>query len=235
MGDKKVILITGASRGIGRHLAEHYAQKGFHAIGCSRGKGELTHDNYRHFSLDVADPVAAKRLFSEIRKDYGSLDVLINNAGVLSANYALLTPVETAKKILDTNFMGTFIFCCEAAKIMQKNRHGRIVNISTIAVQLCSPGTSVYGASKAAVEQFARVFSAEVAPYGITVNNLSLSFVKNSGMIDELGEETVKRTVGTAGVKRLLDAEEVAQAVDDLLSEKNDKMTGQTIHLGYAV
>jgi 3-oxoacyl-[acyl-carrier protein] reductase len=107
MTDLPVMLITGTRKGIGRSLAEHYSKEGWIVIGCSRGDADMQIPNYSHFLADVSDEIAVKAMFTEIRKKYGRLDVLINNAGVASMNHALLTPLETTRKVLDTNFIGT--------------------------------------------------------------------------------------------------------------------------------
>src|SRR6266513_1948298 len=149
MAENKVVLITGTRKGIGRALVEHYAGSGCHVVGCSRSPFEGEVPNYRHYCLDVADESAVKRMFSEIRKQEGRLDVLINNAGIASMNHSLLTPIATVSKIIQTNFMGTFLLCREAARLMQPHRYGRIVNFATVAVPLKLEGEAVYAASKA--------------------------------------------------------------------------------------
>jgi len=228
----KIMVITGTSKGIGKSLVEHYVQEGFKVIGCSRQAAGYELENYQHFCLDVSDEVKVKQMFSEIKKTYGGVDVLINNAGTGIMNYVLLTPLQTLRKILDTNFIGSFLFCREAAKLMQKKGYGRIVNISTIAVPLSQAGTSAYGASKAALEQFSRVLAKELIAYGITVNILSLSFVKNSGMVKDIAEQTIKETLERTILKSWLDFEDVIKTVDFFISPENNKLTGQTLYLG---
>lgn len=232
MNKKQVILITGTRKGLGKHLVEYYAKQGLQVIGCSRGPVDYKCKNYRHFCLDVADEVAVKKMFAEIRKTYARLDVLINNAGIAIMNHALLTPLETVEKTLKTNFIGVFLFCREAAKLMQKNSYGRIVNISTIAVPLSPAGTSVYSASKAAVEQFSRVLAREIVSYGITVNTLALSFVKDSGMVENISKDAIKETLEHTISKSLLDFKDVAHAIDFFISPKSNMVVGQILYLG---
>src|SRR5260370_18948436 len=131
MVETKVILISGTSKGIGRALVEHYAGKECQVIGCSRSPFEGELPNYRHYCLDVADESAVKDMFAQIRKSEGRLDVLINNAGVASMNHSLLTPIATVNKVIQTNFIGTFLFCREAAHPMHAHRYVRIVNFPT--------------------------------------------------------------------------------------------------------
>src|SRR4030042_290440 len=110
MNDKPVIIITGTSKGIGRYLAEHYSGTGFMVIGCSRGITDFKNDNYQHYYLDVSDETAVKGLFMKIRNEYGRIHGLINNAGLSSVNYAMLTSGKESQDILNTNFQGTFVF-----------------------------------------------------------------------------------------------------------------------------
>lgn len=133
---QRVILITGARKGIGKYLAHYYSDKGHQVIGCSRKSVNVEFDNYQHFCLDVCDEKSVLNLFSEIRRKYSHLDILINNAGIAAMNHALLTPLSVAQKIMDTNVISSFLFCREAAKLMSKNKFGRIVNFTTIAVPL---------------------------------------------------------------------------------------------------
>lgn len=229
----QVVLITGTRRGIGRHLVEHFVKQGFRVIGCSRNPVDYKFKNYQHFCLDVSDETKVKQMFSEIRKAYGSLDILINNAGIISRNYALLTPLKAAEYILKTNFIGTFLFCCGAIKIMQKSKTGRIINISSIAVPLAEAGTSIYSASKAAVEQFSKVLAKEVISYGITVNSLRLSFVRGGGMAEEADGKAARGEISESTIsKPWLDIKEITDTIDFLISEEAKIRTGETICLG---
>ncbi len=232
MHNQRVMVITGTRKSIGKYLAKYYIKKGFQVFGCSRTSCGYRLDNYKHFCLDVSNEVEVKKMFADIHKTCNRLDVLINNAGVHSVNYSLLTPLKTAQDIFSTNMMGTFLFCREAVKLMKKNRYGRIVNISTIAVPLCSVGSAIYCASKAAVEQFSKVLAKEVAADGIIVNILGLSIVKNSGMAENLREDAISNTLDQTILKSLLDLEDISHAIDFFISEKSRMVTSQTLYLG---
>ena len=147
----KITLITGTRKGIGKALVEHYIKKGHIVIGCSRSPIEWQLEGYTHHIADVSNEKDVLSIFKQIRNDFGRLDNLINNAGIASMNHSLLTPKQTLDKVFNTNVMGTFLFCREAAKLMQKNKYGRIVNFSTVAVPLKLAGEAVYAASKAAI------------------------------------------------------------------------------------
>ena len=105
MNENPVIVITGTRYGIGRYLTEYYIGKGFLVVGCSRGDIDYKFDNYLHFCIDVSDESSVKKMFAEIRKKYGRLDVIINNAGIASYNHALLTSLKELQNVLDTNFV----------------------------------------------------------------------------------------------------------------------------------
>ena len=116
------MIITGTRKGIGKYLAEYYVKKGFQVIGCSRSQIDFELDNYQHFCLDVCDEPTVKKMFSNVRKTYGCLDVLINNAGVnLSLAPMLLVPYKSALKTFEINLLGTFLMSREAVKMMMKN------------------------------------------------------------------------------------------------------------------
>ena len=231
MAEPGVMVITGSRSGIGKALARHYCQLGYQVVGCSRQKSDLDIPNYHHHQLDVADEAAVSALFSWIRKTLGRLDVLINNAGQIAVNNILLTPLSQAQEVMRTNFIGTFLCCREAVKVMMKTRRGRIINLTSIAVPLAQPGTGIYSSSKAAVEQFTKVLAAEVEPMGIKVNALGLSMVAQSGMALAMSSQAAQAAVDLTKLKRWLSMDEVCKAMDEMLDEKNSA-TGKTIYLG---
>jgi 3-oxoacyl-[acyl-carrier protein] reductase len=231
MVENKVVLITGTRKGIGRALAEHYAGRGCHVVGCSRSAFDGEIPDYRHYCLDVGDESAVKRMFSEIRKQEGRLDVLINNAGVASMNHSLLTPIAAANKIMETNFMGTFLFCREAARVMQLHRYGRIVNFATVAVPLKLEGEAVYAASKAAVISLTQILAREFADFGITVNAIGPTPIRTD-LIGGVSPEKLDALIQRQAIKRYGEARDVIQVIDFFVQPASDFVTGQVIFLG---
>ena len=232
MNNQEVMVITGTRKSIGRYLAEHYAKKGYQVIGCSREPIDFELNNYQHFNVDVKDKKKVIEMFSAISEKYGGVDVLINNAGVNEIGYGLLMDGDTAKHIMDTNFMGTFLCSREVVKLMQRHRYGRIINFSTIAVPLGSVGTSIYSASKVAIEQFGRIYAKEVASLGITVNTLALSFVRDSGMTSKISKEATQLGLESTISKKWLEMDDIINALDFYISKKSGQVLGQTIYLG---
>jgi 3-oxoacyl-[acyl-carrier protein] reductase len=226
-----VTLVTGARKGIGRHLVTHYLDAGHRVIGCSRQPSDLEHARYRHFQLDVADEGAVISMFGAIRRDYGALDVLINNAGIASMNHSLLTPSATVRRVLDTNVTGSFTMAREAAKLMKRTRCGRIVNFSTVAVALDLEGEAVYVASKAAVEALTRVLAREFAPFGITVNAVGPVPVETD-LIRTVPREKITRLVERQALRRLGTMEDVTNVVDFFVAPASGFVTGQVLYLG---
>jgi 3-oxoacyl-[acyl-carrier protein] reductase len=226
-----VTLITGTSKGIGRHLAEHYLARGHRVIGVSRGESPIAGSNYLHCSADVTDEPAVLKLCERIRREFGGLDHLINNAGIAAMNHALLTPVSTLRKILDVNVAGTFLFSREAAKIMQRAKRGRIVNFSTVAVALDLEGEAAYVASKAAVEALTRVMAREVATYGITVNAVGPVPI-DTDLIRAVPKPKIDALVQRQAIKRLGTFDDVTNVVDFYLDPRSAFVTGQVLYLG---
>ncbi|MBI3317464.1 MAG: SDR family oxidoreductase [Candidatus Omnitrophica bacterium] len=231
MNPNPVILITGTRKGIGRYLVDYYLKKDFQVIGCSRSESDCKHSNYWHFCADVADEKTVEKYFSEIDERFGGLDILVNNAGIASMNHMLLTPLKTLKNIYETNVFGTFLFCREAAKLMQKKKRGRIINFATVATPLDLEGEAAYASSKAAVESLTRIFAKELAPFGITVNAVGPTPIKTD-LIRSVPEEKMKALLQRQAIRRYGEFKDVAHVLDFFIQKESDFVTGQVVYLG---
>lgn len=213
MSSRQVLLVTGTRKGIGRFLVNHYSKQGFDVIGCSRNAIDYDVSHYQHFCLDVADEVAVKQMFKEIRKTYGRLDVLINNAGIASMNHLVLTPMRTVEGVLNTNVGGTFLFCREAAKLMQLKQYGRIVNFSTVATPLKLEGEAIYAASKAAVVSLIQIFARELSQFGVTVNAVGPTPIKTD-LIRSVPQQKIDDLLARQAIPRLASFEDISNVID---------------------
>jgi 3-oxoacyl-[acyl-carrier protein] reductase len=227
----KVIIITGTRKGIGKQLAEFYLSQGHTVIGCSRNKAEISHTSYRHHELDVADEARVVKMVRETAKEFGRIDILLNNAGTAFMHHFILTPLVSARRIFDTNFFGTFLFCREVAKVMLKNKTGRIVNFISVATPLRIEGESIYAASKAAVLNFSETIAKELGPQGITVNCIGPTPVATD-LIKAVPKHKIDRLVERQAIKRIGEFEDVRKAVDYFISDENSFITGQVLYLG---
>jgi 3-oxoacyl-[acyl-carrier protein] reductase len=224
-------LITGTRKGIGRALAEHYLARGHVVLGCSREDPDWAHENYHHFCLDVADEKAVVEMFAWVRKDFGRLDHVINNAGIASMNHAALTPASTVQAILSTNVLGSFLFCREGAKTMMRAKYGRIVNFATVATPLKLQGEAIYAASKAAVVTLTQVLAREFAPMGITVNAVGPTPVPTD-LVKSVPESKMTALLELQAIRRFGTCADVANVVDFFLLPESSFVTGQTVYLG---
>lgn len=233
--NNRILMITGTSRGIGENLARYYLSKGFYVVGCSRSDAKWydaeTYPAYTHFTVDIGNESDVKGIFSHIRKKYGRLDYLINNAGRASMNHSLLTPASAVDDILHTNTLGTFICCREAAKIMRKNHFGRIVNFVTVAIPLKLMGESVYAASKAAVLSLTQILAKEYADFGITVNAVGPTPVQTN-LIKNVPTEKIEQTIAHQAIRRYGTYADVENVVDFFICDNSEYITGQVIYLG---
>jgi 3-oxoacyl-[acyl-carrier protein] reductase len=231
--DPDVVLVTGARKGIGRHLAEHFLAKGALVEGCSREPTDLAHARYHHHNVDVTSEPQVVAMVADIARRHKRLDVAINNAGVASMNHALLTPMASAERVMATNFLGTFVVCREAAKLMRRQRRGRIVNLGSIAVPLNVEGEAVYAASKSAVVTFTRTLARELAEWNITCNVVGPAPIETD-LIRGVPHEKIQALLDRLPLSRAGRYEDVANVVDFFTDPASGAVTGQVIYLGGA-
>ena len=229
--EKQVILISGTRKGLGKSFVEHFSKKNFIIVGCSRKPVDYDVENYHHFCLDISDEKKIKQMFLFIRKEFGRLDVLINNAGVGSMNHSLLIPISTVHKILDTNVVGNLLLSRESAKIMKKNKFGRIVNLTSFAVPFKLEGEAIYAASKAAVISLTETLSKEYADYGITVNAVAPPAVQTD-LIKAVPKEKMDALLKRQTIHRYGTPEEVCDVIDFFIDKNNNIITGQVVYMG---
>lgn len=227
----KVMIITGTRKGIGKYLAEYYLQGGAIVVGCSRRGNSIEDENYIHYQLDVADEFRVSKMIKDVAKKLGKIHILINNAGIASMNHMILTPTETTRSIMETNFIGTFNFCREVSKIMIRQKWGRIINISTVAVPLSLEGESVYIASKSAIEGFTKAIAKELASFNITVNALGIAPLMTS-LIKTVPKEKIDKILDMMAIKRLSEFKDITNVIEFFIKDESDFITGQVIYLG---
>lgn len=170
-------------------------------------------------------------IFAYLRREHGGVDHLINNAGIASMNLALLTPLSTLDAIFSTNVKGTFLFCREAARLMQKKGSGRIVNLTSVATPLMLEGEAVYAASKAAVLSLTQILARELAPFGITVNSVGPTPVQTD-LIRGVPKEKIDALVARQAIRRLGEPADVVNVIDFFLRPESSFVTAQNIYLG---
>jgi len=167
--ENKVVLITGASSGIGKSIGEYLQEKGFIVYGTSRNPQKYTNSKFPLLALDVSDVGTIEKVVSTIVQNEGKLDVLINNAGKGITGPVEETPVEEMKKAFDTNFFGVVNVCKGVLPQMRKQKNGLILNISSIAGYMGLPYRGIYSATKSATSILSEVLSLETKQFGVTV------------------------------------------------------------------
>lgn len=227
----KVFLITGTRKGIGRALAEHYLERGAVVAGCSRGEAGIEAARYRHYPVDVSDEKAVVGMVKDIRKEFGRVDVLINNAGIAAMNHFLLTPLQTVRGVFETNLLGSFVMMREAAKVMMKHGGGRIVNFTTVAAALRLEGEAAYASSKAALENLTQTAARELGMYGITVNALGPTPVETD-LIKAVPKQKIEALLQRQAIKRFGTVRDIINVVDFFIDDRSDFITGQIVYLG---
>ena len=229
--DGKVALITGSRRGVGRIITEHFLGEGATVIGFARGASTIDHPSYHHIQVDIGDPAAVATAFGAVRRIADSVQIVINNAAVLTSQYAMIMPPAAAQAMLNVNLLGTFMVSREAAKLMRKRKWGRIINIGSMAASLEPIGDSLYAATKAGLSSLANVMAKELSPLNVTANTLAITAIE-SDMLAQLPRDKVSAIIGRLPIPRFAEADDILNVIDFLASERSSYITAQTIFLG---
>jgi len=227
----KIVLVTGASRGVGDLLTRHFLDEGATVIGVARGDPTCSHERYRHQRADIADPQEVQVLFAALRREFMSIDIAVNNAAVLTSQYALIMPASAAQAMVNVNLLGPFLVAREAAKLMRKAKSGRIINISSMAVSLEPEGDSVYAACKAGLTTLSNVLAKEFASFNVTSNTLGITAYETE-MLRQLPREKIDSVIAGLPLARYATADDILNVVDFFASDRSGYITAQTLYLG---
>ncbi|MDW7662096.1 MAG: 3-oxoacyl-[acyl-carrier-protein] reductase [Bacillota bacterium] len=231
----KVAIVTGAGRGIGRSIAEVLANEGYNLVLNYRSNKDELEQFVQTLKTkvllvqgDVSDYADAERIIQITKETFGQIDLLVNNAGITRDNLLIKMTEEEFDSVSNTNLKGTFNCTKHIARIMMKQRFGRIVNIASVVGITGNIGQANYAASKAGVIGFTKSVARELAPRGITVNAIAPGFIKTK-MTDAISDEAKSAALSKIPLGTFGTPEDVANVVAFLASDKAAYITGQVI------
>ena len=223
-----MIIVTGASRGLGKAISEHLLKKGEVVIGLARN---VTGTSIDAIQCDVSDYASVKNASKQVKQLKKPLKALVNAAGIASMNMALTTDETTVQNLIQTNLVGT-IYCCQLfAPMMLRQREGCIINFSTIAVSLALKGESVYAASKAGVETFSRVFAKEVAHFNVRVNCIAPGPIRTD-LLKGITDAQVDKITSRQIIPKQFHKSDVCDLVELLIDKRAASLSGQVLNVG---
>lgn len=238
--ERKIALVTGASRGIGRSIVEKLAQnKNITVVGTAtteEGADNITKTfkekniEGKGLVLNLANSDSIEKFHKDLIKDYPSIDVLVNNAAITRDNLAIRMSIEDWKDVINVNLNSVFILTKLFLKGMFKKRWGRIVNISSIVAFTGNPGQLNYVASKSGLIGFTKSLASEVAKRNITVNAVAPGFIATD-MTNKLSDELKDKILSKIPLGRIGSPEDISNAVAFLVSDKAGYISGETIHV----
>ena len=232
----KVVLVSGASRGIGRAIAEAFVAKGAKVVGTATSQSgaeaisAYLGDAGCGLVLNVTSPESIESLFAAIKEKFGEVDILINNAGITRDNLLMRMKDDEWQDIIDTNLTSLYRLSKPVLRAMMKKRYGRIINIGSVVGTMGNAGQTNYAAAKAGLIGFTKSLAREVASRGITVNAVAPGFIETD-MTHALTEEQRGGILSQVPANRLGDPKEIAAAVLFLASDEAAYVTGETLHV----
>ena len=230
---KKIVLVTGASRGIGRAAANKLSKTGFNVIGTAtsqKGVDQINQEGMYGLILNLNDKKSIAAMWENIIDNFNYVDILVNNAGITKDNIIVRMSVDEWEEVINIHLNATFYMCQRATKLMMKNRFGRVINISSTSATIGNRGQGNYAAAKAGIEAFTRTLAREFGSRGITANNIAPGFI-DTDMTKFLSEEERDNIQKDIPLNRFGKPEEVADLINFLASDEASYITGQTIHL----
>lgn len=223
-----MIIVTGASRGLGQAISERLIEKGNEVLGLARDTSGMPIDAIQ---CDVSDYSSVRNASKEVKYMKRPLEAFINVAGVASMNMAVTTDEATVQRLIQTNLMGT-IFCCQLfAPLMLRQKRGRFINFSTIAVALGLKGESVYAASKAGVESFSRTFAKEMSDFNVTVNCIAPGPIQTD-LLRGITDTQIKKIIAQQVIPKQFQKADVCDLVELLIDERAASLSGQVFNIG---
>lgn len=232
---QRIALVTGASRGIGQAIAKRLANEGYLVIGTATSeKGAAAVNDYLQELggagrvLNVQDAEQINQLFDSIEKEFGNVQVLVNNAGITQDGLLMRMDDNAWERVLDVNLTSVFRTSKRAIKGMMKARQGRIINITSVVAAMGNAGQTNYTASKAGIEGFTRSLAREIGSRQITVNCVAPGFI-DTDMTKDLDEALIQSMLNTVPLARLGKPEDIAAAVNFLASEEAGYITGTVL------
>ena len=223
-----MIIVTGASRGLGQAITERLIERGEEVIGLARNTSGLS---INAIECDVSDYASVKNASKEVKRMKKPMKAFINAAGVASMNMAVTTDESTVQKLIQTNLVGT-IYCCQLfAPIMLRQKQGSFINFSTIAVALALKGESVYAASKAGVESFSRTFAREMADFNVRVNCIAPGPIRTD-LLRGITDAQIEKITSQQVIQKQFQKSDVCDLIEILLDEKASSLSGQVLNVG---
>lgn len=232
----KLALVTGASRGIGRAIAELLVERGATVIGTATSESgaaaisEYLGDNGKGLALNVTDVTSIEATLKTINDEFGVIDILVNNAGITRDNLLMRMKDDEWNDIIDTNLTPIFRMSRAVLRGMMKKRAGRIINVGSVVGTMGNAGQTNYAAAKAGVIGFTKSMAREVASRGVTVNTVAPGFIETD-MTKALNDDQRAATLANVPAGRLGDPREIASAVAFLASPEAAYITGETLHV----